>query len=52
MCAHELIRVIPGLKIIALSAEDTPDRQTRLIEVGLAVGCRVNAQALHLSSVP
>jgi DNA-binding NarL/FixJ family response regulator len=33
--ARELIRVMPGLKIIALSAEDAPDRQTRLLKSGV-----------------
>jgi DNA-binding NarL/FixJ family response regulator len=33
--ARELIRVMPGLKIIALSADDAPDRQTRLLKSGV-----------------
>ncbi|MFB9265063.1 LuxR C-terminal-related transcriptional regulator [Bradyrhizobium erythrophlei] len=33
--ARELIRVMPGVKIIALSAEDAPDRQTRLLRSGV-----------------
>jgi DNA-binding NarL/FixJ family response regulator len=33
--ARELIRIMPTLKIIALSAEDAPDRQTRLLKSGV-----------------
>ena len=33
--ARELIRIVPGVKIIALSAEDAPDRQTRLLKSGV-----------------
>lgn len=33
--ARELIRLMPGLKIIALSAEDAPDRQARLLRSGV-----------------
>jgi DNA-binding response OmpR family regulator len=30
--ARELIRIMPGVKIIALSAEDAPDRKARLLK--------------------
>jgi two-component system NarL family response regulator len=33
--ARELIRIMPGVKIIALSAEDSPDRQARLLKSGV-----------------
>jgi DNA-binding NarL/FixJ family response regulator len=33
--ARELTRIMPGVKIIALSAEDAPDRQTRLLRSGV-----------------
>jgi DNA-binding NarL/FixJ family response regulator len=33
--ARELIRMVPGLKIIALSTEDTPERQNRLTKSGV-----------------
>ena len=33
--ARELIQIMPGLKIIALSAEDAPDRQARLSKSGV-----------------
>jgi len=33
--ARELIRIMPGLKIIALSAEDAHDRQTQLLRSGV-----------------
>jgi two-component system NarL family response regulator len=33
--ARELIRIVPGVKIIALSAEDAPDRQARLLKSGV-----------------
>lgn len=33
--ARELIRLMPGLKIIALSADDAPDRQARLFRSGV-----------------
>jgi DNA-binding NarL/FixJ family response regulator len=33
--ARELIRLMPGHKIIALSAEDAPDRQARLFKSGV-----------------
>jgi DNA-binding NarL/FixJ family response regulator len=33
--ARELIRIMPGVKIIALSAEDAPERQTRLLKSGV-----------------
>lgn len=33
--ARELIRILPGLKIIALSADDTRDQQARLHKVGV-----------------
>ena len=32
--ARELIRLVPGLKVIALSAEDAPDRQAQLLKSG------------------
>jgi DNA-binding NarL/FixJ family response regulator len=32
--ARELMRTMPGVKIIALSAEDTPERQARLLKAG------------------
>jgi DNA-binding NarL/FixJ family response regulator len=33
--ARELIRIVPGVKIIALSAEDARDRQTQLLRAGV-----------------
>jgi two-component system, NarL family, nitrate/nitrite response regulator NarL len=33
--ARELIRVMPGVKMIALSAEDAPDRQALLLKSGV-----------------
>lgn len=33
--ARELIRLMPGVKIIALSADDAPDRQARLLKSGV-----------------
>jgi DNA-binding NarL/FixJ family response regulator len=33
--ARELIRILPGLKIIALSADDSQDLQTRLLKSGV-----------------
>jgi DNA-binding NarL/FixJ family response regulator len=33
--ARELIRIMPGVKIIALSAEDTPGRRTQLLKSGV-----------------
>jgi DNA-binding NarL/FixJ family response regulator len=33
--ARELIRIMPRVKIIALSADDAPDRQTRLLKSGV-----------------